>query len=340
MVEKEKSGPPGFLIRRFGISRHSPKEGLMEVYLPIANMSVNIFLLVGLGGLVGFLSGLFGVGGGFLLTPLLIFIGIPPTVAAASDSNQIVAAASSGAYAHSRMGNVDFKMGIILLLGGITGGSIGVEIIKVLAAMGNVDFVIKLVYVLVLGTIGTFMFIESFGALRRNKDITEGAIALEPKESVIRKISMGLPLQLSFSKSRMTTSAVFPFILGTAVGILAAIMGVGGGFIMVPAMIYILGMPTIVAIGTDLFQIVLTCINVTIQQAIRNHTVDLVLVILLFFGSTVGAQIGARVGRRLRGEQLRILLAIIVCLVMVKMSIGLLVTPENLIDLAKGAGGH
>jgi uncharacterized membrane protein YfcA len=312
----------------------------MEIFLPIANMSVNIFLLVGLGGLVGFLSGLFGVGGGFLLTPLLIFIGIPPTVAAASDSNQIVAAASSGAYAHSRMGNVDFKMGIILLLGGITGGTIGVEIIKLLAAMGNVDFVIKLVYVLVLGTIGAFMFIESFGALRRSKDITGGAIALEPKESLIRKISTSLPLQLSFSKSRMTTSAVFPFILGAAVGILAAIMGVGGGFIMVPAMIYILGMPTIVAIGTDLFQIVLTCINVTIQQALRNHTVDLVLVILLFFGSTVGAQIGARVGRRLRGEQLRILLAIIVLVVMVKMLIGLLVSPENLIGLAKGAGGH
>jgi uncharacterized membrane protein YfcA len=184
----------------------------MEIFLPIANMSVNIFLLVGLGGLVGFLSGLFGVGGGFLLTPLLIFIGIPPTVAAASDSNQIVAAASSGAYAHSRMGNVDFKMGIILLLGGITGGTIGVEIIKLLAAMGNVDFVIKLVYVLVLGTIGAFMFIESFGALRRSKDISGGAIALEPKESLIRKISTSLPLQLSFSKSRMTTSALLSWV--------------------------------------------------------------------------------------------------------------------------------
>jgi uncharacterized membrane protein YfcA len=312
----------------------------MDIYLPIANMSVNVFLLVGLGGLVGFLSGLFGVGGGFLLTPLLIFIGIPPTVAAASDSNQIVAAASSGAYAHSRMGNVDFKMGIILLLGGITGGSIGVGIIKILAAMGNVDFVIKLIYVVVLGTIGAFMFIESFGALRRSKDVTEMAVPLEPKESVIRKISTRLPLQMKFAKSRMTSSAIFPFILGMSVGILAAIMGVGGGFIMVPAMIYILGMPTIVAIGTDLFQIVLTCINVTIQQAIRNHTVDLVLVILLFFGSTIGAQIGARVSRHLRGEQLRILLAVIVLLVMVKMLIGLLVSPDNLIDLARGGGGH
>ena len=316
------------------------KERSMDIYLPIANMSVNVFLLMGLGGLVGFFSGLFGVGGGFLLTPLLIFIGIPPTVAAASDSNQIVAAASSGAYAHSRMGNVDFRMGIILLLGGITGGSIGVQIIKVLAARGNVDFVIKLVYVFVLGTIGAFMFIESLGALRRSKAITEEAFSLEPKESMIRKMTARLPLQVNFAKSRMTTSAVFPFILGASVGILAAIMGVGGGFIMVPAMIYILGMPTIVAIGTDLFQIVLTCINVTIQQAIRNHTVDLVLVILLFFGSTVGAQIGVRVGRRLRGEQLRILLGIIVLLVMGKMLIDLLVTPENLIGLARGGGGH
>lgn len=312
----------------------------MDIYLPIANMSVNIFLLVGLGGLVGFLSGLFGVGGGFLLTPLLIFVGIPPTVAAASDSNQIVAAASSGAFAHSRMGNVDFRMGLILLLGGIAGGTIGVQIIKVLAAVGNVDFVIKLIYVIILGTIGCFMFIESFSALRRKENIPGGSIPLEPKESAVHRMAARLPWQMKFDKSRMTTSALLPFSLGAAVGILAAIMGVGGGFIMVPSMIYVLGMPTIVAIGTDLFQIVLTCINVTIQQAIRNFTVDLVLVIVLFFGSTIGAQIGARVSRRLRGEQLRILLAIIVLTVMVKMLLDLLVTPENLISLARGAGGH
>jgi uncharacterized membrane protein YfcA len=316
------------------------KEKEMDVYLPIANMTVNVFLLVGLGGLVGFLSGLFGVGGGFLLTPLLIFSGIPPTVAAASDSNQIVAAASSGAYAHSRMGNVDFKMGVILLLGGITGGSIGVQIIKVLAAIGNVDFVIKLIYVIILGTIGFFMFIESFNALKRSRNIQGDSIPMEPKESLVRRMAAKLPFYMVFEKSRMSTSAVLPFLLGASVGILAAIMGVGGGFIMVPTMIYILGMPTIVAIGTDLFQIVLTCINVTIQQAIRNHTVDLVLVILLFFGSTIGAQIGARISRRLRGEQLRILLAIIVLGVMIKMLVDLLVTPENLITLAKGGGGH
>ncbi len=313
----------------------------MDVYLPIAGISVNLFLIIGLGGMVGFLSGLFGVGGGFLLTPLLIFAGIPPTVAAASDSNQIVAAAASGAYAHSRMGNVDFKMGVILLLGGITGGSIGVQIIKMLRVMGNVDFVIKLVYVIMLGTIGGFMFVESLNALRRTRARKGTEVdPHEPKESGIRRMAAKLPLQMRFEKSRMTTSALFPFVLGTAVGILAAIMGVGGGFIMVPSMIYILGMPTIVAIGTDLFQIVLTCINVTIQQAIRNHTVDLVLVILLFIGSTIGAQIGARVSRRLRGEQLRILLAIIVLLVMIKMLVDLLITPENLISLARGGGGH
>lgn len=312
----------------------------MDIYLPIAHMSINVFLLIGLGVLVGFLSGLFGVGGGFLLTPLLIFVGVPPTVAAASDSNQIVAAASSGAYAHSRMGNVDFKMGITLLLGGVVGGSIGVQVIKLLAALGQVDFVIKLIYVVMLGTIGTFMFLESANALRRKKDVPEDAMPLEPKESSLRKLATRLPLQMTFDKSRMTTSAFFPFLLGTFVGILAAIMGVGGGFIMVPAMIYILGMPTIVAIGTDLFQIVLTCINVTIQQAIYNHTVDLVLVVVLFFGSTIGAQIGAHVGKRLRGEQLRILLAIIVLLVMGKMFYDLLVTPANLISLAKGGGGH
>ena len=311
----------------------------MNIYLPIAHMSVNIFLLVGLGGLVGFLSGLFGVGGGFLLTPLLIFAGIPPMVAAASDSNQIVAGAASGAYAHSRMGNVDFKMGIILLLGGITGGSIGVQIIKVLAVLGQVDFVIKLIYVVILGLIGGFMFIESLTALRRTRAVPENDFFVEPRESALRKLAARLPLQMTFEKSHMTTSAIFPFFLGAAVGLLAAIMGVGGGFIMVPAMIYILGMPTIVAIGTDLFQIVLTCINVTIQQAIRNYTVDLVLVVVLFFGSTIGAQIGARVGRRLRGEQLRILLAIIVLVVMIKMVYDLVVTPDNVIGLARG-GGH
>lgn len=309
----------------------------MEIYLPIAGISINFFFLVGLGGLVGLLSGLFGVGGGFLLTPLLIFAGIPPTVAAASDSNQIVAAAASGAYAYTRMGHVDFKMGLFLLLGGILGGSIGVHIIQILLAAGRIDFLIQSVYVVMLGTIGTFMFFESLRTLRRRE--SEGDSSGK-KASIFRAAAGRLPWQMNFKKSRIRTSAFFPLFLGTAIGILAAILGVGGGFILVPAMIYILGMPTIVAVGTSLFQIALTCINLTIQQAIRNQNIDLVLVILLFIGSTVGAQIGARLGKGLRGEQVRILMAIIVLLVAAKMLASLLIAPENVISLVTGGGAH
>jgi uncharacterized membrane protein YfcA len=212
----------------------------------------------------------------------------------------------------------------------------GVQVIKVLYALGEVDFAIELVYVLTLGTIGSFMFAESFCALRRKGDAGPYEMLVEPKESGLRRMASKLPWQMTFDKSRMTTSALLPFILGACVGILAALMGVGGGFIAMPAMIYILNMPTIVAIGTSLFMIVLTCINVSIEQAIRNHTVDLVLVVVLFLGSTVGAQIGARMSRRLRGEQLRILLAVIVLLVAGKMLYDLVATPGNLISLARG----
>ncbi len=312
----------------------------MDLYLPIAGLSMNCFFLVGLGGLVGLLSGLFGVGGGFLLTPLLIFAGIPPTVAAASDSNQIVAAAASGAYAYGRMGHVDFKMGFTLLLGGIAGGSIGVHLIKVLSAAGSIDFLIQSAYVIILGIIGALMFFESLQALRRRGGRPQEEDAVEREESVLRKLAGRLPWQVHFEKSRIRTSALFPLFLGTAIGILAAIMGVGGGFILVPAMIYILGMPTIVAVGTSLFQISLTCINLTLQQAIRNHNVDLILVVLLFIGSTVGAQIGARLGKALRGEQVRILMAVIVLLVTAKMLMALLLAPENVISLVTGGGGH
>ena len=312
----------------------------MDIYLPIAGLSLNCLFLVGLGGLVGLLSGLFGVGGGFLLTPLLIFAGIPPTVAAASDSNQIVAAASSGAYAYGRMGYVDFKMGLTLLLGGIVGGSIGVHIVKILSASGSIDFLIQSVYVIILGIIGAFMFVESLQALRRRNGAPREAGSPGGEESALRKLAGRLPWQMHFEKSRIRTSVLFPLFLGTTIGILAAIMGVGGGFILVPAMIYILGIPTIVAVGTSLFQIALTCINLTLQQAIRNHNVDLVLVVLLFIGSTVGAQIGARLGKALRGEQIRILMAVIVLLVTAKMLMTLLIAPENVISLVTGGGGH
>ena len=308
----------------------------MEVYLPIAGMSINIVLLAGLGAMVGFLSGLFGVGGGFIMTPLMMMAGIPPAVAAASDSNQIVAGAASGAFAHWRLRNVDIKMGTVLLLGGLVGGTIGVQIVKVLRELGNIEFVMKALYVLMLSTIGGLMFMESLATIR-GRGIRKSTSPTKPRKP---SIWSRLPLQMQFQQSNLRTSAIFPFTIAMFVGALAALLGVGGGFIMVPAMIYIIGMPTIVAVGTDLFQIVVTTANVTFQQAVLNHTVDLLLAMILLLGSTVGAQFGARVGRRLRGEQIRILLAIIVLVFAVKFVFDLLLQPANLITLAGGQGGH
>jgi uncharacterized protein len=306
-------------------------ECTVEILLPVAGMSISLTVLIGAGALVGFLSGMFGVGGGFLLTPVLIMIGVPPTVAAASDSCQIVAASSSGTAAHFRLGNVDAKLGSILLLGGLAGGAAGVQIIKMLRLMGSADLVITITYVVVLSGIGGFMFWESLGKLRRG--------ALEPK---VHHPPRGkgflsrLPFQMEFPRSRVRHSLLLPVMLGVLVGILAAVMGVGGGFIMVPMMVYLLRMPMHAAVGTDLFQILFTCGGVTLMQATTNHTVDLVLAVLLAVGSTIGAQMGVRVGRRLRGDQLKILLATIVLLVMVKMAAGLLQTPSVLLTAAKG----
>ena len=309
----------------------------MEVYLPIAGMSINIFFLAGLGAMVGFMSGLFGVGGGFIMTPLMMMAGIPPAVAAASDSNQIVAGAASGAYAHWRLRNVDFKMGLVLLTGGLVGGTIGVQLVKLLRELGNIEFVMKLLYVLMLSLIGGLMFWESLSTIRRTwSRAAKPAPEKKKKPSVWSK----LPLQMHFTQSNLRTSVIFPFSIALLVGVLAALLGVGGGFIMVPAMIYVIGMPTIVAVGTDLFQIVLTTANVTFQQAVTNKTVDLLLAMVLLIGSTVGAQFGARVGRLLRGEQIRILLATIVLLFAVKFVFDLLLSPDNLIALAGGGGGH
>jgi uncharacterized membrane protein YfcA len=309
----------------------------MDIYLPIAGMSINFFLVIGIGALVGFLSGMFGVGGGFLLTPLMMMIGIPPAVAAASDSNQIVAAASSGAFAHWKLGNVDFKLGLVILFGGIVGGTIGVQLVKVLRAMGNFEFVMKVVYVLMLGLVGGAMFIESLNTIRRSKSQPVAPVAsTEPK---LGKVFAKMPLKMHFTRSGLHTSAIFPFSIGAIVGIMAALLGVGGGFIMVPAMIYIIGMPTIVAIGTDLFQIVLTSANVTLQQAWVNKTVDLLLAVILLLGSTIGAQFGAAIGKKLKGEQIRILLAIIVLVMTVKIFSDLVIEPEFLVSLAPAKGG-
>jgi hypothetical protein len=263
--------------------------------------------------------------------------GIPPTVAAASDSNQIVAASTSGSYAHYRLGNVDLKMGIILILGGIIGGTLGVYLIKILRALGNADFVIKLTYVIMLGVIGSYMFVESLQSLRR-KPVEARRVEAEPgKVSLYNRLILALPYQMKFEKSGVILSPLLPFILGGFVGVLAAIMGVGGGFIMVPVMVYMLRMPMHVVVGTSLLQILFTCIDVTIMQSITNHTVDMVLAVILLLGSTVGAQFGVRLSRRLKADQLKILLASIVLLVMVQMLASLVISPDLLLA---HKGGH
>jgi len=305
-----------------------------SIYLPIAGNSVDALLLVGLGVLVGLMSGLFGVGGGFLMTPLLMMIGIPPTVAAASDSNQIVAASASGSYAHFRAGNIDFRIGAMMLLGGLAGGTLGVQVIKLLRALGQANFIITIVYVLMLGGIGFYMFFESLGSMR-GKVADTSARAAGP--SVYQKVVDALPFKMAFPRSGVSMSAIVPLGLGVLVGLLAAIMGVGGGFIMVPVMVYLLRMPMHVVVGTSLFQILFTCINVTVLQAYMNHTVDFILALLLLLGSVVGAQIGVRLGKRLKAEQLKILMSVMVLGVMGKMLLSLLLAPSVLVAYK---GGH
>ncbi len=295
----------------------------MSIFLPVAGVSINLFLLVGIGALVGFLSGLVGVGGGFLMTPILMMVGVPPTIAAASDTNCIVATSSSGVAAHFRLGNVDLKLGSVLLLGGLCGAAIGVQIIRVLRQVGSADLAITIIYVVVLGFVGAFMFIESLRSLRHK------VVAPKPHAGGERPTLLTrLPFQMNFPRSRVQHSVIVPFALCALVGMLAAIMGVGGGFLMVPMMVYLLRMPMHVAVGTDLFQILFTCTGITIMQATTNHTVDVVLALLIAAGSTIGAQLGARLARVLRGEQLRIVLASVVLVVTVKMAIGLIVTPS------------
>lgn len=307
----------------------------LNVYLPIAGVSVNIVVLVGLGLGVGFLAGLFGVGGGFLLTPLLMMIGIPPTVATASDANQIVAATTSGTFAHWRLGNVDFKMGIILIIGGIIGGTSGVQLIKILRSAGEADFVIKITYVVMLGIIGTYMFQESLRGLRHRPRETAERI-LREKKSWFAAFNETLPFVIRFEKSGVNFSVFIPLMLGAMVGMLSAMMGVGGGFIMVPVMLYVLRMPMHVVVGTNLFQELFICTNVTFMQSYYNHTVDLVIAILLLAGSSVGAQLGARVGNRLKADQLKIIMASIVLLVMVKIAIGLVHTSGTILSFGAG----
>lgn len=304
----------------------------MQIYLPIAEVSVDAFLLLGLGGLVGILSGMFGVGGGFLMTPLLFFIGIPPAVAVATEANQIVASSFSGVLAHFKRKTVDLRMGTVLLIGGLVGAALGVMVFNYLKAQGQVDLLVKLCYVVFLGVIGGLMFLESLRAIRNTK---RGKPAARKKHNWIH----GLPFKMRFRVSGLYISVIPPLLVGVAVGVLAAIMGVGGGFIMVPAMIYLLGMPTKVVVGTSLFQIIFVTAFTTMLHATTNYTVDIVLAVLLLVGGVIGAQIGTRIGVKMKAEQLRILLAIMVLVVCGKLALDLLLEPAELYSIGT-AGGH
>jgi len=309
----------------------------MNLYLPIAELSANVLVFLGMGAAVGFLAGMFGVGGGFLITPLLIFSGIPPAVAVGTGAAQTVASSVSGAIAQYRRKNVDVKMGVVLLVGGIAGSVIGVQAVRILREVGQFELFIALAYVVFLGSIGTMMLIESLHTVRRSR-IADVPARRRSHHSWVH----GLPLKMRFNRSRLYISALPPLIIGAFVGFLGAIMGVGGGFIMVPAMIYLLGMRTNIVIGTSLFQILFVTGATTILQCIQNYNVDIVLALILMAGGVIGAQFGAVAGERLKGEQLRFLLAGLVLLVCLRIGWDLVATPEEMFSLSPltPAGGH
>ncbi|MBF9029075.1 TSUP family transporter [Rhodobacterales bacterium HKCCE3408] len=306
----------------------------MQIYLPIAEVSVNALVLLGIGGLIGILSGIFGVGGGFLMTPLLFFIGIPPVVAVATGANQIVASSISGVLAHLRRRTVDIRMGIVLTIGGVIGAGAGVQLFAFLTRLGQVDLLVRVCYVVFLGIIGGLMLIESVRAIRRARKT--GPVA--PPERRRRGWVDALPFKMRFRTSGLYISVLPPLAVGTLVGVLAAVMGVGGGFIMVPAMIYLLHMPTKVVVGTSLFQIIFVTGFATLMHAITTQSVDLVLALLLLVGGVIGAQVGTRIGVKLRAEQLRILLALMVLAVSLRLAGDLFLQPAELFSIdATGA---
>ncbi|MFC6488931.1 sulfite exporter TauE/SafE family protein [Nitratireductor sp. GCM10026969] len=304
----------------------------MGIYLPIAEISVNMVVLLAMGGAVGFLSGMFGVGGGFLITPLLIFYNIPPAIAVATGANQVIASSFSGALAHFKRGSLDVKLGLVLLAGGVVGSSLGIYVFAYLRRLGQLDLIVSLLYVAFLGSIGGLMLIESVRAIRRAKR-GQGATLRRPgQHNWIHR----LPLKMRFRASKLFVSVIPIVGIGAIIGFLASIMGVGGGFIMVPALIYLLKVPTNVVIGTSLFQIVFVAAFTTVVHSTANQTVDIVLAFLLMVGGVAGAQYGARVGQRLRGEQLRALLALLVLAVALRLAFDLFVRPASLYSLATG----
>ncbi|MGO4439357.1 sulfite exporter TauE/SafE family protein [Rhizobium sp. RAF56] len=307
----------------------------MTIYLPIAELSVNIFIILGMGAAVGFLSGMFGVGGGFLITPLLIFYNIPPVVAVATGANQVVASSISGAITHFRRGTLDVKLGSVLLIGGISGATLGIWIFSLLRSIGQLDLMISLLYVIFLGTVGGLMLMESLYAMRRAAR-NEAPIARRPgHHNWVHR----LPLKMRFKKSKIYLSVIPVIALGFGIGILTSVMGVGGGFIMVPAMIYLLRIPTNVVVGTSLFQIIFVTAYATIVQAATNYSVDIVLAFVLMVAGVIGAQYGVRVGQRLRGEQLRALLGLLVLAVGIRLAIALVARPADIYSIVMEAAG-
>jgi len=300
------------------------------IYLPIAEMSVNVFVLLAMGAAVGFLSGLFGVGGGFLITPLLIFYNIPPAIAVATGANQVIASSFSGALAHFKRGTLDVKLGSVLLVGGIFGSSIGALVFALLRSLGQLDLFISLFYVIFLGTIGGLMMVESVNTIRKARSGAAPTLKRSGQHNWIHR----LPLKMRFRTSKLFVSVIPVLGLGAGIGFLAAIMGVGGGFIMVPALIYLLRVPTNVVVGTSLFQIVFVAAFTTLVHSTANQTVDIVLALILMLGGVAGAQYGARAGQRLRGEQLRALLALLVLAVALRLAFDLFVTPADLYSLS------
>lgn len=298
----------------------------MNVYLPIAEMSLNVFLLLGLGGVTGILSGMFGVGGGFLMTPLLIFIGVPPAVSVSTVANQIIASSVSGFMAHWRRGNVDFKMGTYLLMGGMVGSTLGVALFRWLKQIGYIDLFISVLYVAFLGIVGAMMAGESIRTILK--------VAKKVAHDEKTPLASRLPIKVDFPKSKLHISVIMPMVIGLFVGVMVSLMGIGGGFFLIPAMIYLLGMPTAVVIGTSLFQIIFITANVTLLQAITTQTVDVMLAFLLLIGSVVGAQIGSRVGAKLPAEYLRALLAALVLGVAIKLAFGLFTPPSDIFSVS------
>ena len=302
----------------------------MSIYLPIAEMNVNILLIILLGIIVGGLTGLFGVGGGFLMTPLLIFLGIPPTVAVGTEAPHVLASSFSGAIAHWRRKNIDIKMGIFLLCGGIAGSIVGVNLFKILREFGHIDVIIQFLFLIFLGFIGLSMLFESAKTTIKKYRTTSLIRTKLHQHSWIH----GLPFKMRFHRSKLYISTIPPIIIGFFVGVLSAMMGVGGGFIMIPAMVYILGMSTNVVVGTSLFQIIFVTANSTFFQSYLNQTVDIVLASLMILGGVIGAQVGARLGSTFKAEYLRGVLAILVLAVCIKILLDLTLRPNDMFSLS------